>query len=168
MTYYEKDWYILIRRHWIIMVFNYVKFFFHLWICILLLYISIKFQDSLDHDFIKYIMFPCIFVILNYAFLRMAHEIIKYYNNLIIFKDREVIVIKTTLIDTDNVEIIDLEKVSKIDTNMQWIISNVLAYWSLILEQYRDRTRIFNHIYKPYRAANYIKELKKKLKKNNF
>lgn len=82
-----------------------------------------------------------------------------------ILKENSVIVIKTSLIDTDNIEIIDLDKITKIDTTMTWIIPNVLAYWDLVLEQFKDRTRIFHHIYKPYKLANLIKEAKSSYEK---
>lgn len=93
-------------------------------------------------------------------------DYIRYYNDLIIISWHSVIVIKTSLIDTDNVEIIDLDKITKIDTIMQWVTSNILSYWKLVLEQYRDRTRTFNHIYKPYKVANSIKEAKMFYEKN--
>jgi hypothetical protein len=66
-----------------------------------------------------FIIFPVIFLIINYAFLKLLLNYINYYNNLIILKDLNVIVIKTSLLDTDNIEIIDLNKITKIDTLME-------------------------------------------------
>lgn len=165
MSYYEKNGYILVRRHWIIMFFNYLHFLFFVWLSFLLYILAIKFQENLWHDFIKYIFFPLIFIILNYAFLKLIFEIIRYFNNLIILDKENLIVIKTSIIDTDNVEIIDLEKITKIDTSIVWVFPNILAYWDLILEQNRARTRTFNHIYKPYKIATYIRDSKIKYEK---
>ena len=155
------------RRHWIILFFNYLSFTFLLIVSALLYYISIKYQVYLWYDLIMFIIFPVIFLIINYAFLKLLLNYINYYNNLIILKDSNVIVIKTSLLDTDNIEIIDLNKITKIDTLMEWIVANILSYGNVVLEQYKDRTRIFHHIYKPYRAANFIKESKSKLLEKN-
>ncbi len=165
MKYYEKDGYILVRKHWIITLFNYSKFFFFLWISFLLVYIALRFQESLWYELVTFVIFPVVFVFINYAFLKLILENIRYFNDLLILKENSVIVIKTSLIDTDNVEIIDLDKITKIDTTMTWIIPNLLAYWDLVLEQFKDRTRIFHHIYKPYRLANLIKEAKSSYEK---
>ena len=167
MTYYQRNGYTLMRRHWIILFFNYLSFTFLLIVSALLYYISIKYQVYLWYDLIMFIIFPVIFLIINYAFLKLLLKYINYYNNLIILKDSNVIVIKTSLLDTDNIEIIDLNKITKIDTLMEWIVANILSYGNLVLEQYKDRTRIFHHIYKPYRAANFIKESKSKLLEKN-
>ncbi len=63
--------------------------------------------------------------------------------------------------DTDDIEIIDIDKITKIDSSIKWIISNIFSFWSLILEQNRDRTRNFKYIYKPYNAVKYMEEMKK-------
>jgi len=67
---------------------------------------------------VTFVIFPVVFVFINYAFLKLILENIRYFNDLLILKENSVIVIKTSLIDTDNVEIIDLDKITKIDTTM--------------------------------------------------
>lgn len=161
MIYYEKNGYILVKRHWIVMLFNYLEFIFFNSTAFFLYYICIKFQKNMTYELINYVFFPVIFLLINFAFFKLAFELIRYFNNLIILNKNNLIVIKTSLIDTDNVEIIDIHKITKIDTSIKWIFSNIFSYGDLILEQNRARTRIFNHIYKPYRIATYLRDIKK-------
>ncbi len=144
-----------------ILFFNYLSFLFSMFICFLLYFISVKYINIIDHTIIKYLFFPIIFLLLNYSFIKFTLRLIRYYNDLILLKQDQIIIIKTSLIDTDNIEIIDIDKITKIDSSMTWIIQNFFAFWDLILEQNRDRTRNFNYIYKPYNAVNSIKEMKK-------
>lgn len=67
--------------------------------------------------------------------------------------------------DTDNIEIVDIDKITKIDSSINWIIPNFFSFWDLVLEQNRDRTRKFNYIYKPYNAVNFIREMAKNYEK---
>ncbi len=60
----------------------------------------------------------------------------------------------------DNIELIDLDKITKIDTQMNGILHNLFAYGVLVIEQNRDRVREFHHIFKPYLAVRYIKDMK--------
>lgn len=148
------------------MLFNYLHFVFFMILSVVLYFVAIKYQQNLGSELLKYILFPMIFMILNYAFLKLIFEVIRYFNNLIILNEHNLIVIKSSIIDTDHIEIIDLEKITKIDTSIIWVFPNLLAYWDLILEQNRARTRTFNHIYKPYKIATYIRDSKKKYENN--
>lgn len=78
--------------------------------------------------------------------------------------NNQLIVIKSSLIKTDNVEIIDLNKITKLDTYIKWIIPNLIWYGNLVIEQQRDQVREFWYIPKPYKAIWYINERKQKNK----
>ncbi len=106
MRYYEKDGYMLIRRHWIVMLLNYLKFIFLMSLAGLLFYIAIAFQGVLGRVLVVYVMFPAIFLTINFAFLKLIFDMIKYFNRLIVIDNHSVIVIKTSLIETDNIELI--------------------------------------------------------------
>jgi len=131
---------------------------FYLFLSGTLFYISMKFRTALWDDIVMYLLFPLVFVLLNYAFIKLILSYIKYYNNLIIFHKNQIIVIKSTLIEVDNVEIIDMHKITKLDTYCKWIIPNVIWYWTLVIEQQRDKVREFWYIPKPYKAISHLKE----------
>lgn len=163
MGYYAKYDYIMIRRHWIIMLFRFLIFFLFLFIVGALLYISIVFREPLWEDLVVYLLFPIIFILLNYAFLKLILYYIEYYNNLIILHKDQIIVIKSTLLEKDYVEMIDIHRITKLDTYCKWIIPNILWYGALVIEQQRDKVREFNYIPKPYKAINVLKESKRDL-----
>ena len=102
-------------------------------------------------------MFPVIFLTINFAFLKLIFDMIKYFNRLIVIDNHSVIVIKTSLIETDNIELIGLGKIIKIDTAMRGIFQNLFVFGDMIIEQ-ADTTRFFDSVYRPYQVANYIKE----------
>ncbi len=157
MRYYEKDGYMLIRRHWIVMLLNYLKFIFLMSLAGLLFYIAMTFQGALGRTLVVYVMFPAIFLTINFAFLKLIFDMIKYFNRLIVIDNHSVIVIKTSLIETDNIELIGLGKIIKIDTAMRGIFQNLFVFGDMIIEQ-ADTTRFFDSVYRPYQVANYIKE----------
>lgn len=50
----------------------------------------------------------------------------------------------------DDLEIIDLKKVMKVDMTRRWIFANVLGFWHMVVEQQKNDVRIFHFIPKPY------------------
>lgn len=160
MTYYTKYDYIMIRRHWIVMIFKYLRFSFYIIISLILLYVSYNFSSYISKEIRYYVFFPIIFLSINYAFFKLILNYIKYYNNLLILHKNQLMVIKSTLLDTDNVEIIDLNKTTKLDTFIKWLIPNIIWYGTLVIEQQRDQVREFWYVPKPYKAIWYLNEAK--------
>ncbi|PID84190.1 hypothetical protein CSB09_02135 [Candidatus Gracilibacteria bacterium] len=134
----------------------------------MLLYVlTIHYKSYLNPVLAKYILFPLIVIIIHYAFFYLIFRLIRYYNNLILLKKDAMFIVKTSLIEFDNIELIELDKITKIDTQMKGIIQNLLSYGTLIIEQNRDRVREFHYIYKPYKAVRHLKEIKKQQQKSN-
>jgi len=144
------------------MFFRYMKFWFFVFISLTFYLIAVKFASSIWQEVIKYIILPLSFVVLNYAFIKLILYYIAYYNNLLIFHEDKIIVIKSTLLDTDNVEIIDLHKITKIDAYANGIIPNILGYGTLVIEQQREKVREFWYIPKPYKAITCINDKKER------
>ncbi len=166
MTYYQKYDYVMIRRHWITMIFKYVKFSFFLLVAISFFSIWILFWEKLWYELTTYVIFPLVFISLNYAFIKLILYYIRYYNNLIILYKDQIIVIKSSLIDTDNIELIDLHKITKLDTYCNWIMPNMIWYWTLVVEQQRDKVREFWYVPKPHKAIGFLNDARDKLVQN--
>jgi hypothetical protein len=118
-------------------------------------------------DIIKYVIFPIILIMLNYAFFKLILYIIAYYGNIIIFYDNKVILLRTTLLKVNYIEIISLEKVTKFDTYIHWIIPNLMWFWTLVIEQNRESVRELNFVPDPHRAVRILSQMKKKLLNSN-
>ena len=163
MTYFTKYDYTIIRRHWILILFRYLKLVVFLIIAAILYYISLKFVDTIWYEINHYLLFPLIFLLVNYAFIKLALGYIKYYNDLLVIHKWHLIVIKSSLIYKDNIEFIDINKITKFDTYCNWIIPNFVWFWNLVAEQQRDEVRTFHFVPEPFKALQILNDEKQKI-----
>lgn len=171
MTYFSKYDYTIIKKHWIVLFFKYLKLIFFLSLVWILYYFSITYVDSIWHELVIYFIFPIIFILVNYAFFKLILWYIKFYNDLLVIYDWQLIVIKSSLLFMDNIEFIDINKITKLDTYCRWLIPNVMWYWNLVAEQQRDEVRTFPFVPEPFRALQLINEEKQrtiKERKNRY
>jgi hypothetical protein len=145
------------------MIFKYIKFWFFLFVSFCFYFIWVIFWENLWQEVTNFLIFPLVFLTLNYAFLKLITYYIRYYNNLIIFYKQQIIVIKSSLIWTDNVEITDLHKITKIDTFCNWIMPNLIWYWTLVIEQQREEVREFWYVPQPQIAICYLNDEREKI-----
>lgn len=140
--------YSIIKRHSIVPVLIFGRFLliFFIWIALASFWVWGAEQNAVYYS----LEIIIVSLILNYAFYKLVIWLIWYYNNLIIFIWNKIIFISSTLIMKDDLEIIDLKKVMKIDMTRRWIFANVLGFWHLIIEQQKNDVRIFHFIPKPY------------------
>lgn len=164
MTYYIRDSYTIVRRHWILILFEIIKFIFFLAVSLIIFWIAVEYKENISRDIELYIMFPIIFSILNYAFLKLINSLIIYYNELLLVYDDKIILIKCSLILRDDIEIIDAYRVMKIDAFTRGLIWNLLSYGNLVIEQQKDEVRIFHFISQPYRILEILKKQREKVK----
>jgi len=163
----EIDWYTIIRRNLLLLMVKIVKSLFFLVVVILVYYFSNKYIDLLQAiEWLKYFSFTVVFLFLNYAFLNLISSIIEYYNDLIILHDDQIIILKSSLLLKDDMEIIDIHKVVKIDWYKRGLLQNILGYWNIVIEQQQNDIRIFHFISKPHKILNILREQKRKYKNN--
>jgi hypothetical protein len=93
---------------------------------------------------------------------------IAYYNDLMIFRWFDVIIIKSTFIRANYIEIIDMNRITKIDTYINWIIQNMIWYGTLIIEQQREEVREFHFVPEPNRAVKILTRAKQNLLENQM
>jgi hypothetical protein len=144
------------------MFFRCIKFVIFLSIAVAFYVAVFKSYDVLWGDIIKYLIFPIILIMLNYAFLKLILYIIAYYSNLVIFYDNKVILLRTTLLKVNYVEVISLDKVTKFDIYVHWIISNLMWFWTLVIEQNRESVRKLNFVPNPHKAVRILSKMRKK------
>ena len=162
MTYFSKYDYTIIRRHWIMLLFKYLKFFLFLLLTFIVYFISLQFIDTVWHEFVHIFLFPLTFILINYAFIKLLLWYIKFYNDLLIIYDGHLIVIKSSLFFKDNIEFIDINKITKLDTYCRWLVPNALWFWNLVAEQQRDEVRTFHFVPEPFNALQLLNEEKQK------
>lgn len=160
MAYFKKYDYTIIRRHWILLLFSYLKVGILLLFNFLLLYFTINNRDIIWDEIANIIIYPIIFVLTNYALIKLILWYIKFYNDILVIYAWQLIVIKTTLFFKNDIEFIDINKITKLDTFCRWFIPNVLSYWVLVIEQQREQVRKFRYISQPHRALQIINEEK--------
>lgn len=140
-----------------------MKFITFFIFAIFLYYLSLKFRLVLWEEILDYVFFPLIFLLINYAFIKLILSYIKFYNDLLIISDWQIIVIKASLLFVDDIEFIDISKITKIDTYTRWIIANIIWFWNLVIEQQREQVRIFNYIPDARKALHIINAEKEKI-----
>lgn len=149
-----KDGVTIIKRHWIILFFAMVRFavFFGAWI--LIYYFAWK-VPAHDYETTLFIL-AIIFALTTYAFIKLVLNIIWYNFNIIIFIRNKVILIRSTILLVDDVEIIDISKIMKVDVECRGIIPNMLNYWHLTIEQQKNDVRVFHFVPDPYQALKIL------------
>jgi hypothetical protein len=162
MTYFTKYNYTIIRKHWVVLLFKYLKTMLLLILSWILFFISTKFWGVLWDEIVYLLLFPSIFILVNYAFFKLLLWYIKFYNDLLIVYDWQLIVIKSSLLFKDDIEFIDINKITKLDTYCRWLIPNIFQFWNLVVEQQRDQVREFHFIPEPFKALQILKEEKQR------
>lgn len=119
-------------------------------------------MDTVWHELVNYFLFPLTFLFVNYAFIKLILWYIKFYNDLLIIYDWQLIVIKSSLFFVDNIEFIDINKITKSDTYCRGLIPNILWFWNLVVEQQRDEVRTFHFVSEPFTALQILNEEKQK------
>lgn len=120
-----------------------------------------------DLNYINYVFFILSFVILNYAFISFMFYCIEYNNNIIIVYRDHIYIIRSSLILIDDIEVLDPYRIMRMDVVCHWLISNLLDYWNLIIEQQQDETkewiRTFHFVPNPYKLLSIIKEQRRRV-----
>lgn len=160
MAYFKKYDYTIIRKHWIVLLFRYLKVAVFILFTFITYYFTIVYKHVIWDEIVNIFLFPIIFLSLNYALIKLVLWYIKFYNDLLVIYWGQLIVIKTSLFFTNDIEFIDINKITKLDTFCRWFISNILSYWSLVVEQQRDQVREFDYISDPFIALQILNEEK--------
>lgn len=170
MAVYEQIWkYTIVQRHIIIMIMKFFKTFIFVCFAIIIFYLSRKYSSFLDlHEWLKMIVFIWLFLLVNYGFLKFITYIIIYYNNLIILFDDQLVIIKSSLIKKDDIEYIDIYKIIKSDSFSRWFFSNILWYWTFVLEQQKTEVRHFNYISKPHKLLKIFEKQRETYKTKKY
>jgi hypothetical protein len=179
MVHYIKKYenYIIIRRHFILLLFKIAKFIFLLITSFFLYWLQFKYWAIISADItsINYIVFGLCFMLLNYAFIWFIVYIIEYLNKLIIITNEEIIIIRSTLLLKDDIEVLDLYRVMSIDSFSHWLFANIFDYWVVIIEQQQaeniENIKRLYFIPNPQKFISLIKEKKIKIvaeRKNRY
>lgn len=112
----------------------------------------------MGEDLHWFIMFPVVFILVNYAFFRLIFALIEYYNHLFIIKGDQIFIIDATIILKDDIEIIEAFKIIKLDAYSRGFWSNFLSFWKIIVELQTKEERSFRFIPHPYEMLAKLKE----------
>jgi hypothetical protein len=142
--------YIVFRRHPIFLFYATARFLFFLFACGIFGYFIWLYSEDIP-DTVEYaIMFPIIFILANYAFFRLILAIVKYENKLLILADDKLVIVNCTLVLQDDIEVMNLYRIMKIDVERHGLLAMFLGYGNLIMEQQKNDVRRFHFIARPY------------------
>lgn len=158
MSYQSKNEFSIIKKHYVLFLLNFIKFFFFLFIALLIGYIWITYREIIWEEVILYIFFPLVLILVNYSFLKLILWVIEYFNYLFIISDDEIFIIKASLIMRNDIEVIDSFKIVKLDAYSRWFFSNLLWFWEIIIETQTKEERTFHFMPKPYQLLENLKQ----------
>lgn len=150
--------YVIIKKHFVVLFFPISKFIFRWLITLSLTLFVIYFKEKIWDEIVQIFFYPLIIIFLTYSFFAFIQSLIVYYNNLVIFVHDKIIIFRSSLFLQDDLEIIDVSKIMKIDVQMHWVFSNLLWYGNLVIEQQRDELFTLHFVPDPYRALQLLRE----------
>ena len=113
-------------------------------------------------EIVNLFLFPATFLLINFALIKLVLWYIKFYNNLLVIHNGQLIVIETSLFFKNNIEFVDINKITKLDIFCKWVVPNLLSYWTLMVEQQSNMVKEFIYISEPFVALQLINEEKQR------
>lgn len=157
MSYYLTDWETIVLKHGLLKYLAIFKFIFLLFIIVMVTYIWVSFKEVIWNDLLLYVFFPFCFFLLNYTFIKLVLWLIEYYNYMFIIKDDQIIIINSSFILRDDIEIIEAYKIIKMDSYSRWLFSNIIWFWNVVIELQTKEERTFRFMPNPFRLINKLK-----------
>lgn len=157
-SFHSQDWYTIIKKHYILTFAYMLKFVCLIVFSLFLLSFSLEYRIMIWEDVTRYVFFPIIFLMFNYSFSKLILGFIEYYHYLFIIKDDQIFIINCSLILRDDIEVIDSFKIIKIDSFSRWFFSNIIWYWTIVIELQSRETRSFRFMPNPYRLIKLLEE----------
>lgn len=158
---YENSDILLFKRHSIKLVYIYWKFILLFNLFMLLLFVIISYREKLklyENSLFYWSIILILLLLINTAVIILIIDLITYYNSLVIISDDNIIIIQNTLLIREDIEIINIPQLTKVNIERHWLFSHLLWYWNLILEQQRAEVCPLFFTPEPYRIINYIKK----------
>ncbi len=116
------------------------------------------YKADVPADLVHYFIFPAVLILVNYAMFQLVFGIIRYHNKLIIVVRDRIILISSSLILKEDIEIMELSKVMKIDVECHGLLPNVLNFGMLIIEQHKNDVRTIRLVPDPFTVLRIIRE----------
>ncbi|MDD2487296.1 MAG: hypothetical protein PHS92_02920 [Candidatus Gracilibacteria bacterium] len=158
---------LLLRRHKIKLVYIFGKLMIMFSLCFLIMLSVEHFNSSPVYDnVLHFYVMPFLLLIVNLILLVHIYDIIGYYNNIILIDDNNIMIIQNSLLLREDIEVISLSQITKINIICQGILPNILGYGKLVIEQQRTQTRPLFHIHNPYLILNHINSRIDKINRN--
>lgn len=116
------------------------------------------YKNEVPEDLLRYFVFPAVLALANYSILQFALGMVKFYNKLVIIVRDRIIIITSSLFLQEDIEILELRKVMKIDVECHGLLQNMLNYGALIIEQQKNDVRIMHLVPDPFTVLRIIRE----------
>jgi hypothetical protein len=160
---------LLLRRHQIKLFYIFWKFLVYLFLImfIIMIFMLISWYNKMWDAFNEY-LFSFFLIFINIITLVLILDIIAHFNNLIYVNDTHIYIIQNWLLVKEDIEIIELNQVTKVNILCQWFLANACSYWKIVIEQQRTETRPLFYIPEPYRVMSNIRTKIDKLKGSSW
>ncbi|MDD5769827.1 MAG: hypothetical protein PHE25_02575 [Candidatus Gracilibacteria bacterium] len=158
MSYFHQDGCTIIKKHYILFSLLFIKLSFFGIISLLIGYIGITYRTIIGEEVVIYIFFPLVLILVNYSFLKLILGLIEHFNNLFVIYNDQIFIIDASLIMKNDLEIIDTFKIVKLDAYSDGLISNILGFGEIIIENQAKEQKVFNFMPNPYKLLDILKK----------
>jgi hypothetical protein len=93
-------------------------------------------------DFSNYVLLPTLLITINYLFIQIILNIVDFYGRIMLVSAESIIIVHTSLILIDDIEFMNIQSILKVDVEKHGLLSSILNYGHLILEQRNDIRRV--------------------------
>ena len=160
----EHEWATIIHRHIFLLIIRYIKSIFFIIIFFIIFYISININLVEENQSFGILIFIILIMLIHYIVVKIIFYTINYYLNYIIIIEDEFIIIKSSLILKNDIEIIDIHNIIKFDSYNRWLLANIFWYWSIIIEQQKNDVKEIHFVANPHLILNIFQRQIKKRK----
>lgn len=148
----------IVTRHPIYLVYMFMKGVLFLILGLGLCGLLFSYKNEVPEGLIRYFAFPAILILVNYAIIQFVLGVVKYFNLLVVIVHDHITIISSSLILKEDIEILELSKVMKIDVEMHGLIQNLLGFGALIIEQQKNDVRTLHLVPDPFAILRIIRE----------
>lgn len=136
------------KMHKITIIHFLLKFSFIILIWLLLLIVCYFYNENMQIH--KYILVPSTLFVMHIAFSSLILNYINYFNSLVIVSNDKIMIINSTLFFQDDIQVIDISKITKLNVIKQWLFTNIFNYWKICIEQQKDESTNLLFVPDPY------------------
>lgn len=148
----------IVTRHPIYLAYRFMKCLLFLGLGLGICGLVLLYGETVPASVVHYLVFPTVLILVNYALVQFVLGIVRYFNLLVVIVHDHITIISSSFLLKEDIEILELSKVMKIDVECHGLLQNLLNFGALIIEQQKNDVRSLHLIPNPFAVLRIIRE----------